>query len=99
MLAATALLASSAISATCSPARTARHVSTAFRAPGINLGNGDPKLIPTILLDLRFFSSAGVLRSFFSQLTSRPAPGPAGWKSIEHCLEPGAFERTSARAS
>ncbi len=42
-LAATGLLTSSAIKATCSPARTARQVSAAFFAPSINSDIGLPK--------------------------------------------------------
>src|SRR5437016_10484174 len=64
MLAATARLASSAISATCSPGRTPRHVSTAFRAPGIKSVCGEPKFISTILLESAGFSIAGRLLTF-----------------------------------
>src|SRR6266852_2826758 len=45
ILAATAELGLSAISATCSPGWTARHVSTAFRAPGIRSGCTAPNPI------------------------------------------------------
>src|SRR5437764_584184 len=65
MLAATARLASSAISATCSPARTLRHVFTALRAPGINSGLKAPKSIQTILLESREFSSDVVFVGHF----------------------------------
>src|SRR5713101_3959484 len=56
MLAATARLASSAISATCSPGRTPRHVSTAFRAPGINSSGAFPKFMPFILPNSPYFA-------------------------------------------
>src|SRR6266852_3317482 len=49
MLAATARLTSSAISATVSAARTLRHTSTAFFAPAINSFGAFPKVIPIIL--------------------------------------------------
>src|SRR6266436_3246408 len=66
ILAATARLASSAISATCSPGRTPRHVSTAFRAPGIRSVCGEPKFILIILLELVGFSISGrLLRLLF----------------------------------
>src|ERR1700730_12562994 len=65
MLAATARLASSAIKATCSRGRTARQVSTALRAPGINSVWRGPKFILLILLESARFSSAEVLGGFY----------------------------------
>src|SRR6266850_3732246 len=77
MLAATARLASSAINATCSPGRTARQVSTALCAPGINSVWRGPKFILLILLESARFSSAEVLRGFYCS-TGRMA----GFQSI-----------------
>src|SRR6266446_120480 len=77
MLAATARLASSAINATCSPGRTARQVSTALCAPGINSVWRGPKFIVLILLESARFSSAEVLVWFYCS-TGRKA----GFQSI-----------------
>src|SRR5229473_6259625 len=77
MLAATARLASSAINATCSPGRTARQVSTALCAPGINSVWRGPNFIVLILLESARFSSAEVLVWFYC-LTGRKA----GFQSI-----------------
>src|ERR1700688_935290 len=74
MLAATARLATSAISATCSPERTPKHVSTALRAPGIRSACGEPNFIQIILLELAGFSSLSSREVFFSQLAFRPVP-------------------------
>src|SRR5712664_39114 len=79
ILAATARLASSAINATCSPGRTARQVSTALCAPGINSVWRDPKFIVLILLESARFSSAEVLVWFYSS-TGRKA----GFQSIDY---------------
>src|SRR5260370_16893190 len=75
MLAATARLASAALRATSSPGRTSRHVSTAFRAPGINSGCEEPNFISIILLELARYSSSGQWRLFSFQLPVRPVQG------------------------
>src|SRR5882762_5119630 len=100
MLAATARLASSAIRATCSPGRTPRHVSTAFRAPGINSVCGEANFIQLILLELRGFSSGGNCGVFFFQLSVRPVESlPRGTSVARALYVTDSFRLVGRRAS
>src|SRR4249919_1054129 len=89
MLAATWLLASSAISATCSPGWMARQTSTAFRAPASRSGDAAPKserFITTILLgtddERRNLAAAGRHVGEAGRTQARQKPREASAKDI-----------------